>query len=76
MGAGTVLTTAQARSVHDAGGQIVVSPNVDADVVRATVELGMDSYPGVATVTEAFTAVHAGARAVKLFPPPRWASTG
>ncbi|MEU0242060.1 2-dehydro-3-deoxy-6-phosphogalactonate aldolase [Nocardiopsis sp. NPDC006198] len=68
VGAGTVLTTAQVRSVHDAGGQIVVSPNVDADVVRATVELGMDSYPGVATVTEAFTAVHAGARAVKLFP--------
>ncbi|MFD3687731.1 2-dehydro-3-deoxy-6-phosphogalactonate aldolase [Nocardiopsis sp. NPDC058631] len=68
VGAGTVLTTAQVRSVHDAGGQIAVSPNVDADVVRETVALGMESYPGVATVTEAFTAVHAGARAVKLFP--------
>jgi len=68
VGAGTVLTTAQVRSVHDAGGQIVVSPNVDADVVRETVALGMDSYPGVATITEAFTAVHAGAGAVKLFP--------
>lgn len=68
VGAGTVLTTADVRSVRDAGGQLVVSPNTDADVVRETVALGLDSYPGVATVTEAFTAVRAGARAVKLFP--------
>ena len=68
IGAGTVLTVAQVREVHAAGGRLVVSPNFDAEVVRAAVELGMVSLPGVATISEAFAALAAGAHALKLFP--------
>lgn len=68
VGAGTVLSAAQVRDVHAAGGQLVVSPNFDAAVVRETVRLGMISLPGVATPTEAFAALQAGAHGLKLFP--------
>jgi len=68
VGAGTVLTTAQVRDVHAAGGRLVVAPNFDAEVVRAAVQLGMVCLPGVATITEAFAALAAGASALKLFP--------
>jgi 2-dehydro-3-deoxyphosphogalactonate aldolase len=68
IGAGTVLTTAQVREVHGAGGQLVVSPNFDADVVRMAVQLGMVCLPGVMTPTEAFAALAAGASGIKLFP--------
>ena len=68
VGAGTVLTTSQVREVHAAGGRLVVSPNFDADVVRAAVQLGMVCLPGVATISEAFAALAAGASALKLFP--------
>jgi 2-dehydro-3-deoxyphosphogalactonate aldolase len=68
IGAGTVLTVQQVRDVHAAGGQLIVSPNFDADVVRTAVQLGMVSLPGVATVSEAFAALAAGASALKLFP--------
>ena len=68
VGAGTVLTTAQVRDVHAAGGRLIVSPNFDAEVVRAAVALGMVCLPGVATISEAFAALAAGATALKLFP--------
>ena len=68
IGAGTVLTTAQVREVHGAGGQLIVSPNFDADVVRMAVQLGMVCLPGVMTPTEAFSALAAGASGIKLFP--------
>jgi 2-dehydro-3-deoxyphosphogalactonate aldolase len=68
VGAGTVLTVAQVREVHAAGGQLVVAPNFDAAVVRAAAELGMVCLPGVATPTEAFAALAAGAHGLKLFP--------
>ena len=68
VGAGTVLTAAQVHEVHAAGGQLVVSPNFNADVVRAAVQLGMVCLPGVMTATEAFSALHAGATGLKLFP--------
>jgi 2-dehydro-3-deoxyphosphogalactonate aldolase len=68
VGAGTVLTAAQVRDVHSAGGQMVVSPNFNAGVVAETVRLGMVSLPGVMTPTEAFAALAAGAHALKLFP--------
>jgi 2-dehydro-3-deoxyphosphogalactonate aldolase len=68
VGAGTVLTAAQARDVHAAGGQLIVSPNVDRDVVREAVRLGMICLPGIATPTEAFAALAAGAHGLKLFP--------
>ena len=68
VGAGTVLTPDQVRAVRDAGGRIVLSPNCDADVIRATVAAGMASFPGVMTPTEAFVALAAGATGLKLFP--------
>lgn len=68
VGAGTVLTGAQVDAVHAVGGRLVVSPNVDADVIRRTVALGLWSAPGFATASEAFTAIQAGARHLKLFP--------
>lgn len=68
VGAGTVLTEAQVDAVHAAGGTLIVSPNVDGAVIRRTVALGMHSAPGFATASEAFSAIHAGARHLKLFP--------
>ena len=68
VGAGTVLTPTQVREVHTAGGQLIVSPNADADVIRAAVQLGMVCLPGVMTPTEAFAALAAGASGIKLFP--------
>lgn len=68
VGAGTVLTAHEAERVAEAGGRIVVSPNCDASVIRRTRELGMESWPGVFTPTEAFAALGAGATGLKLFP--------
>jgi len=68
VGAGTVLTEADVARVRDAGGQLVVSPNTDADVIRATHKAGLVSLPGFVTPSEAFTALAAGATALKLFP--------
>lgn len=68
VGAGTVLNAAQVRDVHAAGGQLVVSPNFDGDVVREAVRLGLICLPGIATPTEAFAALAAGAHGLKLFP--------
>jgi 2-dehydro-3-deoxyphosphogalactonate aldolase len=68
IGAGTVLTVAQAREVADAGGRIVVSPNTDPEVIAETRRLGLQSWPGVMTPTECFAALKAGATGLKLFP--------
>ncbi|MGR3463689.1 2-dehydro-3-deoxy-6-phosphogalactonate aldolase [Limimaricola sp.] len=68
IGAGTVLTTAQVEELRAAGGRIAVSPNMDAEVIRATVAAGMESWPGVMTPTEGFAALAAGATGLKLFP--------
>lgn len=68
VGAGTVLTARQVHEVHDAGGQLIVAPNFNAEVVRQAVALGMVCLPGVFTATEAFAALDAGAAGLKLFP--------
>ncbi len=68
IGAGTVLTVAQVQQLANVGGQIVVSPNVDAEVIAKTVEMGLQSWPGIMTPTEAFAALKAGATGLKLFP--------
>ncbi len=68
VGAGTVLTGQQVREVHAAGGMLIVSPNFNAEVVAETARLGMISLPGVATPSEAFAALAAGATGLKLFP--------
>ena len=68
VGAGTVLTPQQVREVHAAGGRLVVAPNFNGDVVVAAARLGMVCLPGVATASEAFAALAAGASGLKLFP--------
>jgi 2-dehydro-3-deoxyphosphogalactonate aldolase len=68
VGAGTVLSVQQVGEVHTAGGQLIVSPNFDAAVVREAVRLGMVCRPGVLTASEAFAALAAGAHGLKLFP--------
>ncbi|KUM31126.1 2-dehydro-3-deoxy-6-phosphogalactonate aldolase [Arthrobacter sp. EpRS66] len=68
VGAGTVLDVEQVRSCHSAGSQIIVSPNTNVSVIRETVALGMDSFPGAATPSNAFDAIEAGAKNVKIFP--------
>lgn len=68
VGAGTVLEPEDAARVADAGGTIIVSPNLNEEVVRATKRCGLVSVPGVFTPSEAFRALAAGADALKLFP--------
>ena len=66
VGAGTVLTPADVRDVQAAGGQLIVSPNYDPDVVREAVRLGLVCLPGVMTASEAFAALQAAATSLKL----------
>ncbi|WP_459062023.1 2-dehydro-3-deoxy-6-phosphogalactonate aldolase [Stenotrophomonas sp. PSU-St15] len=68
IGAGTVLSTAQVQVVNNAGGRLVVMPHADVEVIAAAHASGMVCTPGVATPTEAFAALRAGADALKLFP--------
>lgn len=68
VGAGTVLTAQEVGQVAGAGGRLVVSPNCNPDIIRATKAAGMLSYPGVLTPTECFAALAAGADALKVFP--------
>ncbi|ORE96097.1 KDPG and KHG aldolase [Stappia sp. 22II-S9-Z10] len=68
VGAGTVLYPEDVARVADAGGTIIVSPNFNPEVVRATKRCGLLSVPGVFTPSEAFQALDAGADALKLFP--------
>jgi 2-dehydro-3-deoxyphosphogalactonate aldolase len=68
IGAGTVLDVAAVERLADAGGRMVVSPNTNEAVIRASVAAGMASLPGYFTPSEAFAALAAGASALKLFP--------
>jgi 2-dehydro-3-deoxyphosphogalactonate aldolase len=68
IGAGTVLNAQQVKDVHAAGGRLVVAPNFNPAVVAQALALNMVVLPGVATATEAFAALDAGAHGLKLFP--------
>ncbi|MFC8750970.1 2-dehydro-3-deoxy-6-phosphogalactonate aldolase [Pseudomonas oryzihabitans] len=68
IGAGTVLTEAQVAEVDAAGGRLIVSPNANLAVIRASKAAGLVSAPGVATPSEGFAALGAGADSLKLFP--------
>jgi 2-dehydro-3-deoxyphosphogalactonate aldolase len=68
VGAGTVTTAQQVRDIKAAGGQLIISPHLDDNVVCEAVNLGLISLPGVATPSEAFRAVALGAHGLKLFP--------
>ena len=68
VGAGTVLGAKAVADVQSAGGELIVMPHADIDVIRAAKAAGLCCVPGVATPTEAFAALDAGADALKLFP--------
>ncbi len=68
VGAGTVLSTDDVTSVGAVGGRLIVSPNMKPSVIEAAKAAGLFSAPGVATPTEGFAALDAGADALKLFP--------
>ena len=68
VGAGTVLEPAEVTKIQDAGGRIIVSPDANPAVIAAAVSAGLVSSPGYFTPSEAFTAIRAGATALKLFP--------
>ena len=68
VGAGTVLDPGQVAQVQAAGGRLIVSPRTNPAVIRAAVAAGLVSCPGYFTPSEAFTAIEAGAQALKLFP--------
>ncbi|RWP77726.1 MAG: 2-dehydro-3-deoxy-6-phosphogalactonate aldolase [Mesorhizobium sp.] len=68
VGAGTVLTPADVDGLHQAGGRLLVSPNIDAEVMARAMHYGMVTMPGVFTPTEAFQAIKLGASALKFFP--------
>ena len=68
IGAGTVLTAGDVHRTHEAGGRLIVAPNSCSEVIRSAVQLEMQVIPGIATATEAFSAISAGATQLKLFP--------
>lgn len=73
-GAGTVVNAVDVRRVRDAGGRLIVAPNADPAVIRAALALGLTVMPGIATATEAFAAIQAGATHLKLFPASTYGS--
>lgn len=68
IGAGTVLSTKDVKDVAKVGGKLIVSPNANTDVIKATKDAGLLSFPGVMTPTECFAALEAGADGLKFFP--------
>ncbi|MBF9197611.1 2-dehydro-3-deoxy-6-phosphogalactonate aldolase [Microvirga terrestris] len=68
VGAGTVLDPEQVNGIRDVGGKLIVMPHADLDVIRRAKEQDLICTPGVATPTEAFAALKAGADGIKIFP--------
>ncbi|MFC3578982.1 2-dehydro-3-deoxy-6-phosphogalactonate aldolase [Sphingomonas hylomeconis] len=68
VGAGTVLRVEDVARVEAAGGTLIISPNANTAVIAEAAGRGLVSLPGIATPTEAFAALDAGASALKLFP--------
>ncbi|WP_448248472.1 2-dehydro-3-deoxy-6-phosphogalactonate aldolase [Thalassotalea agariperforans] len=68
IGAGTVTNLEEAQAVIDTGANLVVTPNMNQDVIKLSVAAGCATFPGVVTPTEAFNALAAGATGIKIFP--------
>lgn len=68
VGAGTVIDPSDVARVREAGGRLIVMPHADVAVIREAKRQGLVCIPGVATPTEAFAALAAGADALKMFP--------
>lgn len=71
IGGGTVLSVDAVEALHGAGGRIMVTPNTDTAVIARGAQLGLEMLPGFMTPSEAFAAIGAGARRIKLFPAAR-----
>lgn len=71
IGGGTVLSIEAVEALHGVGGRIMVTPNTDPAVIARGAELGLELLPGFMTPSEAFAAIKAGARRIKLFPAAR-----
>ena len=68
VGAGTVSDTCQVKAVAESGGRIIVSPNSEPNVIRTAKLFGMESWPGVLTISDCMSSLAAGADGLKLFP--------
>ena len=68
IGAGTVTNVSDVNELSDLGCQMIVSPNTDTEVIKATKNNGMLSFPGAFTPSECFSAINAAADGVKIFP--------
>lgn len=68
IGAGTVLQPEQVDRLAAMGCRLIVTPNIQPEVIRRAVGYGMTVCPGCATASEAFSALDAGAQALKIFP--------
>ncbi|NUU67727.1 2-dehydro-3-deoxy-6-phosphogalactonate aldolase [Enterobacteriaceae bacterium BIT-l23] len=68
IGAGTVLKPEQVDQLAEMGCRLIVTPNIQPEVIRRAVGYGMTVCPGCATASEAFAALDAGAQALKIFP--------
>ncbi|MFZ2998179.1 2-dehydro-3-deoxy-6-phosphogalactonate aldolase [Sphingobium sp.] len=71
IGGGTVLSIEAVEALHGVGGRIMVTPNTNPAVIARGAALGLDLLPGFMTPSEAFAAIEAGARRIKLFPAAR-----
>jgi 2-dehydro-3-deoxyphosphogalactonate aldolase len=68
IGAGTVLSEKDVSNVASSGGKLIVSPNCNIEVIACTKSHGLQSFPGVLTPSECFSALDAGADGLKIFP--------
>ncbi|MFC3442133.1 2-dehydro-3-deoxy-6-phosphogalactonate aldolase [Sphingobium rhizovicinum] len=71
IGGGTVLSVEAVEGLHQAGGRIMVTPNTNPEVIARGAALGLELLPGFMTPSEAFAAIGAGAKRIKLFPAAR-----
>jgi len=68
IGAGTVTNVSEVNELSNLGCQMIVSPNTDIEVIKATKNKGMLSFPGAFTPSECFSAINAAADGIKIFP--------
>lgn len=68
VGAGTVIQVGDVAKVAEADGKVIITPHTDPKIIHEAKRLGLCCIPGVSTPTEAYTAIHAGADALKIFP--------
>lgn len=67
-GAGTVTSEEQVEALAAVDARLIVSPHCDPQIIHRSLKLGMVAMPGIQTPTEAFAAINAGAKFLKLFP--------